>query len=299
MSTRTQDLRSLDSIPGNESSLSAVSWPAIFAGAAVAAAASLLLVALGSGLGLASISPWRNDGASAMTFTVTAAIWLIVVQWIASGLGGYLTGRMRTKWVGTHTHEVFFRDTAHGFVTWAVATVITAIIVASAASAAISGGARAASSIASGAAQVGATAASTAQGSSGEYEIDSLFRSSSANAVSPDVRAEALRILVKGIGQGEISAADRAYLTELIAARTGISQSDAQQRLDSAIAQLKAAEVKAREVADAARKAASAASIFTALSMLIGAFIACVAAAIGGGQRDSVPALHPDQAATR
>src|ERR1700730_4835360 len=97
-----------------ESPISAVSWPAIIAGAVVAAAASLVLVVLGSGLGLASVSPWRNVGASATTFTIMTAIWLIVVQWAASGLGGYLTGRLRTKWVGTHTNEVFFADTAHG-----------------------------------------------------------------------------------------------------------------------------------------------------------------------------------------
>src|SRR5262245_60628885 len=107
---------------------SAVSWPAILAGAFVAASVSLILIALGSGLGLASVSPWRGEGASATTFTVITAIWLIVIQWVASGLGGYVTGRLRTKWVRTHTHEVFFRDTAHGFVTWALSTVIGAFV---------------------------------------------------------------------------------------------------------------------------------------------------------------------------
>src|SRR6202158_4760620 len=115
-----------------EASASAVSWPAIIAGAFVAASTSLLLLALGSGLGLAPVSPWSDAGASVTTFAVMTGIWLIVVQWAASGLGGYLTGRLRTKWVGTHTHEVFFRDTAHGFLTWAVATVIGAAMLASA-----------------------------------------------------------------------------------------------------------------------------------------------------------------------
>ena len=104
--------------------VSAVSWPAIIAGAVVAAATSVLLLALGSGFGLASVSPWAG-GASPLTFTVMTAIWLIVMQWVASGLGGYLTGRLRTRWIGTHVHEVFFRDTAHGFLSWALATVIT------------------------------------------------------------------------------------------------------------------------------------------------------------------------------
>jgi len=120
-----------------ESSVSAVSWAATIGGAVAAASATIMLVALGSGLGLASISPWRNAGASATAFTIGAGIWLIVVRWLSSGLGGYITGRLRTKWVGTHTHEVFFRDTAHGFLTWALASVIGALMLASAASSVI------------------------------------------------------------------------------------------------------------------------------------------------------------------
>jgi hypothetical protein len=285
MVTDHRVLQPMDVAAVDESSASAVSWPAILAGAIVAAAVSLLLVALGSGLGFASLSPWSNDGPSATTFTLMTAIWLILVQWIASGLGGYLTGRLRTKWVGAHTHEAFFRDTAHGFVTWAVATVITSAIVAAAASAAVSGGVRVASSVASGAAQVGASAAQTP--SPGSYVVDSLFRSTSTTAAGPEVRAEAMRILAQGIGQGEVSPADRNYVVGLIAARTGVSQQEAAQRLDNAISQVKAAEAKAKQTADAARKAAAATSFFTAFSMLIGAFIACVAAAYGGGLRDS------------
>ena len=289
MVTRAEAVQTLGVPATNESSVSAVSWASIAAGAAVAAAASLLLVALGTGLGFASLSPWANDGPSATTFTVMTAVWLIVVQWLASALGGYLTGRLRTKWVGTHTHEVFFRDTAHGFITWSVATLATSVIIALAASAVIGGGVKAASSIASGAAQAGASATIAGAPTGNSYELDSLFRSTAANTAGPEVRAEAMRILAKGLGDGEITPADRTYLAELVAARTGVSPEEAGQRIDSAIAGLKALEVKARETADAARKAASAASIFTALSMLIGAFIASVAAALGGAQRD----LHP------
>src|SRR5450432_2282052 len=131
--------------------VSALSWAAIIGGAFAAAALSLILLALGSGLGLASVSPWSNSGASATTFTVMTAVWLIVVQWLASGLGGYITGRLRTKWVGLHTHEVFFRDTANGFLTWAVASVIGAAFLASAASSVVSGTATLAAGVASGA----------------------------------------------------------------------------------------------------------------------------------------------------
>ena len=285
-----EDLRPVSALAAStESAVSAVSWSAIWAGAIAAAATSLLLVILGTGLGFASLSPWRGDGPSATTFSVLTAIWLIVVQWIASGLGGYLAGRTRTKWAGIHTDEVAFRDTMHGLATWALATLIASIIVAYAAVGTVSGAAKAVSSAASGVAQAGvAAAAASGQSSAGEYEIDSLFRSS-GNAVQPEVRTEAMRILVKGVSAGEVPAADQQYLADVVAARTGISQAEAQQRVNTAIEQLKAAEVKTRELADAARKATSAAAICTALSMLIGAFIACVAAALGGRERDSQP----------
>ena len=284
-----------------ESSVSAVSWPAIFAGAFVAAASSVVLVALGSGFGLATVSPWRDSGASATTFTVMTAIWLIVVQWVASGMGGYLSGRLRTKWANTHTHEVFFRDTAHGFITWAVGTILVAGFLASAVGSALSGGVHAAATIGAGAAAgAGAGAAGAAAGGStqgagtsmgsapGTYDMDLLFRSSQTTSGAPttDGRAEAARILANGVATGDVPTTDRAYLAELVAARTGISTEDAQKRVDVAIAQAKAADIKARQAADTARKAAAETSIFTALSMLVGAFIACVAAALGGQRRD-------------
>ena len=315
-----------------ESSKSAVSWGAIIAGAVVAAAVSLVLLALASGLGLASVSPWPDSGASLKTFSVMTAIGLIVVQWLASGLGGYMTGRLRTKWTGTHTHEVFFRDTAHGFIMWALSTVLVASLLASAAASLVGAGAHGAAMVASGAAAGGgAGAAGSALANSGgggsgggrsgsgatgaggsnanpgalagtmspvgsvsAYSVDTLFRSAQPNAngsggSNADSRAEATRILARSLTSGDVSAADRTYLAQLVAARTGISDTDAQKRVDDTIAQVQADETKARQAADAARKASAAASIFTALSMVIGAFIACAAAALGGQLRD----MHP------
>jgi len=275
-----------------ESAKSAVSWPAIIAGAVVATSASLLLLTLGSGLGLISTSPWPGSGASAGTVTALAAVWLIAVQWIASGIGGYLTGRLRTKCVGTHTHEVFFRDTAHGFIAWALATVVLAIVIAVAATAAAGTAVRAGATVAAGSAVGAANAANIGPHTSvSGYDVDMLFRSSQPDpgeSVS-DARAEATHILAKGLTTGDVAAADRTYVAQLIAARTGIAQPDAERRVDDVIAQLKAAETKARQAADAARKAAATASILTALSLLIGAFIACATAALGGQERD----LHP------
>jgi hypothetical protein len=272
-----------------EASKSAVSWAAILAGSVGAVSATIILLTLGAGLGFASISPWTHSGASATTVGALAAVWFIVVQWLSAGLGGYLTGRLRTKWVGTHTHEVFFRDTAHGFVTWAVATLILAIVLAGAALATTGAGVRAAAMVGGGAAQ-GATGSPHGRATVGAYDVDMLFRSAHSDAnPTNDGHAEAMRILEKGLSVGDVSAADRSYLAEQVAGRTGISQDNAQKRVDDVIAQVKAADLKAREAADAARKAAAKASILTALAMLIGAFIACAAAALGGHERD----LHP------
>lgn len=280
----------------SEASASAVSWAAIFAGALVAASASVILVVLGSGLGFAAISPWSHSGTSLKTFAVSAGVWLIVVQWLASALGGYVTGRLRTKWVGTHTHEVFFRDTAHGLVTWALATLVVAGGAALAGTAAVGVGARA---VAAGASDVvqGVTTGSDSPGETATspvsgYEVDRLFRSdqpqaSAANA--RDARAEATRILARGVADGVVSAEDRAYLAQLVATHSGVSQSAAEMRVNDVIGQLQSAELKVRQAADTARKAAAAASLCTALALLVGAFIASIAAALGGRQRDEVP----------
>lgn len=113
---------------GSLSQTSAVTWSAIWAGTVVAIGASLILLTIGSAFGLASVSPWPGVGARPTTFTIGAGIWLIVMQWLSSALGGYVTGRLRTRWQSLHTDEVFFRDTAHGLLTWGTATIIVATV---------------------------------------------------------------------------------------------------------------------------------------------------------------------------
>src|ERR1700726_203541 len=157
----------LPEAPGRsiESSVSAVSWRAILGGAVAASATSVVLGLLGLGFGFAVMSPWPNAGATAATFTIVGGIWLIVVQWLSSGIGGFITGRLRTKWANLHTHEVFFRDTAHGFLTWAVAVVLGAFIAASAVSSSVGTATRAA----------GAAASGAAQGAARAYDVDALY----------------------------------------------------------------------------------------------------------------------------
>ena len=261
---------------GQSANVSGASWGAILGGAFVIAAITLLLLAIGAGFGLSAVSPWPGLGVSVTTFAVMTAIWLVIVQWISSGIGGYAAGRLRTRWTGLHTHEVDFRDTAHGILAWAVASVLTAAVLAGAASGLVGSATTVASSAAQAAAQNPATTPSP-------YLVDSLFRTDKPDtAVGQDPRPEASRILATGLLPGsDVSNDDRAYLARLVAARTGMSQDEAQKRVDMAI-------TKSREAADTARKATRNLAVCIGFSMLIGAFIAGVAAKIGGHHRDAL-----------
>jgi hypothetical protein len=236
---------------------SGVSWSAVIGGAFVAAAVSLIMLALGAGFGLSAVSPWSNVGASAIG--AVAIVWLIVNEAISCALGGYLAGRLRTKWVSVHTDEVYFRDTANGFLVWAVAVVMTVTFLASAASF-----------------MVGRDPAKV-PAASGSYFVDRLFRG--APSIDPSVQAEAGRILAK-----DPSGPDQAYLGTLVAAKTGLSRSEADQRVAQVISD-------ARQTEDAARQTASHLLLWTFLALLIGAFCASYAATIGGRQRDHVKAI--------
>lgn len=290
----------------------AVSWGAILAGAAAAAALSMILLILGTGLGLSSVSPWANDGVSAATFGVSTILWLTFTQLVASGMGGYLAGRLRTKWVETHADEVYFRDTAHGFLTWAVASLATAALLTSVIGSIVVGGVRAGASVAGGVATVataGAAAAGAAAGDSGSmgYLIDSLFRkdmnASAATSAGSGVpsggvaqqnetasTSEVARVFMNTMRTGALPAADVRHVGQLVAQRTGLTQQEAEKRVSDTYAQaqtkLRDAEMAAKEAADKARKASAYAAMWIFISMLIGAFIASFAATHGGRQRD-------------
>jgi hypothetical protein len=260
----------------NEAHSSGVSWGAVFAGAFAAAGLSLALVALGTGIGFSAVSPWANAGASASAIGWTAIGWLVLMQIIASAVGGYLAGRLRTKWVNVHTHEVYFRDTAHGFLVWAVSLVVTGAFLTSAAASMIGGAERAGAS---------AVAATQGQSRPNGYLVDTLLRTSPSR---PDqdtaVRGEVTLILANALREGSIPPADRAYLAQVVAEKTGTSQADAQRRVDDAYA-------RAVQTADTARKAIAHSMYWTFLALLIGAFVATFAATIGGKQRDRVPVV--------
>src|ERR1035438_8520285 len=156
----------------NEANSSGVSWAAVIGGGFVTAAMSLILLALGTGLGLSSVSFWSDAGVSASTIGTAAILWLIFMQIISSSMGGYLAGRLRTKWANIHTDEVYFRDTAHGFLAWAVALVITAAFLAAAAASMVGA---TASSAAGGTGRATGVQAEGREFDPNEYFIDTLF----------------------------------------------------------------------------------------------------------------------------
>lgn len=294
---------------------SAVSWGAIFAGAAAAAALSLVLLMLGTGLGLSSVSAWAQAGVSATTFGVSTILWITLTQLLASGMGGYLAGRLRTKWVGVHTDEVYFRDTAHGFLAWAVASLATAALLTSVIGSMLGTDVQAGAAAAAGAATAsGAVVAgsetlkSSATTDPTHYFIDSLFRkdpSAPANASStaaggpvagPQERsggestAEVTRIFMNSLRTGPLPAEDARYAGQIVAQRTGLSQQDAQMRVNDTYARMQAklrdAQASAKAAADKARKAAAYGTLWIFISLLIGAFVASLAATYGGRRRD-------------
>lgn len=280
----------------DDSNSSGVSWGAVIAGAFVAAALSLALLALGTGIGMSSVSPWANSGASTAKVGAGAIAWFVLMELIAFSIGGYLAGRLRTKWVNVHTHEVYFRDTAHGFLVWAVGTVLTAAFLTSAAAAMLGGAARTTANAAE------LSAATRSQDGAGQngYFVDTLLRSNSASttttaagapatttapsADNTSTRGEVGAILANGLRQGNIPAADKTYLAQMISARTGISESDAERRVDDTFAQ-------AQQAADTARKAIAHSMYWTFLALLVGAFFASLFATMGGKQRDRVPVI--------
>lgn len=278
---------------GVESNVPALTWGPVIGGATAACAISLILLLLGSGVGLTMVSPWGGESASFTTVSVTAAIWFVIVQWLSSALGGYLTGRLRTKWAGVRTDEVFFRDTAHGFLSWALATVVVAGLAGSAFSSLVGGGVQVASSVAT-TATVGAAAAAAGTDATPDsatgYFTDMLLRpqDGAARAQSDDTAAaaEVSRILVQGATKGEVVESDRAYVATIVASRANIPPEEARARVDQVLQQIEDAKNAALQAADEARKSAATVALLGALSLLIGAFVSSAAAALGGRQRD-------------
>jgi hypothetical protein len=257
-----------------EPSVSGVSWAAVLAGAVASLALTLVLLSLGAGLGFSVVSPWANSGVSATSFEIGTGLYFIVMAMISSAVGGYLAGRLRNRWMGVQSSEVLFRDTAHGFLAWALASVLGAILLASPATSLIGG------------ATSGAVQTASSQQAAGPMDgyVDMLLRPNNPTTENTaniaETRRELARLLTADFRNGgEPSAADRSYLARVVAARAGLGQADADKRVNDVITQIKAD-------LDKARKAAMHLAIWLTLSLFIGAFSATLAATEGGGLRD-------------
>jgi hypothetical protein len=279
---------------------SAVSWGAIFAGSAATAALSLILLMLGIGLGLSSVSPWTFSGIQASTMGVITIVWLTLTQAIASGVGGYLSGRLRIRWLAVHTDEVFFRDSAHGFLTWAIASIASAAILSSAIGSIVTGGIQASAPVI---AKLTNSAPSVRDVSSPQgtdlisgpmaYSIDFLFRSggkASSDHPSDSRLAEVRTIFANAIQTGPLPADDIRYIGQLVSQQTSRTQEESEKRVADTYSQLQTtmfASINAIKAAtDSLRKTSTYATLWLFISLLIGAFCASLAATWGGNRRD-------------
>jgi len=261
--------------PGSETgepSVAGVSWAAVAAGAIVSCALTLVLLAFGTGLGLSVVSPWQGAGVSATSFKIATGLYLIVIAMLASSVGGYIAGRLRSRWIGVHSDEVYFRDTAHGFIAWAFASVLGAVLLASPAPSLLGG-------VAAGLSQGAANQAGPVDG-----YVDTLLRADTPAAQNSgnasDTRGEMVRLFGSSLRNGgELKPADREYVSKVVAARTGLSQADADKRVNDVVTQAKAD-------MDTARKATAQLAFWLTASLLLGAFCASLAATEGGGLRD-------------
>jgi hypothetical protein len=320
-------------LQGGDASASGVSWGAILAGAFGAAALSFILIILGFGLGLSAVSPWSGSGASAQAMGVSTIVWLAFTQIAASATGGFLAGRLRVKWASVHGDEVYFRDTAHGFLAWAVASLATAALLTSAIGGVLAGGAKVAGATGAAVATAGATAmqgnmgSMSGAGDSSGYFIDSLFRpaadTDNAGAAAADAgapggnmamgsggmangnlaagnrdnammngqqRAEVTRIFANALRSGDLSDGDKRYVARILVTRNGMSQAEAEKRVNDIYAgyskAINDAKEQAKTAAEATRKAAAHSALWMFVALLCGAFVASLSATFGGRLRD-------------
>jgi hypothetical protein len=265
-----------------------VDWPAIIAGIALASAISIVLLAFGSAIGLSFVNFRTFDGVNPIWVAIAAASWLLWVEVSSFMAGGYLAGRLRRRFADATEHEVDVRDGAHGLLVWAGALVVGAVIAAGGAGAALNAIGSAAATATTAASNVADDAAGAIDPNA--YFSDMLFRSAPGATpvagASQDYRGEANRILANGAIAGEVSADDRTYLAQLVATNTGLSQEEAQTRVDQVMTAVDDAKAKAADAAEAARKTTVLAAFLTAASLLVSAAGAWWAASKGGRHRD-------------
>ena len=280
-------------------------WGPVIAGALAAAALSFLLLTFGTAVGLSATSPWPGRGVSLSLAAWAVLWWTVLVQLGSFAAGGYLAGRMRSRWGESGTDEGQFRDAVHGFLVWAVGVLIGATVLALAATGAVRTAAQSASVVAAGAASGAANRGAEIAAGPADYAVDLLLRPvARTQGASPvknpesqrtddmSLRNEAGRIFAATIKNQEFSQRDRTYLTQVVATRTGLPEAEAQQHVDAAVNEARDLEIKARQQADQARKATVIAGFIAAAALLISCVVACFAAGLGGLHRDEGKTPH-------
>lgn len=256
-----------------ESNASGISWSAVIAGAFVNGSLAMIFFLLGLGLGLALISPWPGEGAGIVAIGVGTVIWVIATHAVASGLGGYLAGRLRTKWTDAPREEVYFRDTAHGFLVWAVSVIITTVLIGWAISSVITSGVMLAGAAADNADTPISISNEEIRNNPGGYLLDSMILAqlhSTGNTPGSDSKTIGIPAEFRA---PDGSAGEHQGMVEKIDMHVMFVQAEN--------------EVTAEEVEEA-RRALRTASLWMFAALLIGAFCASIAATIGGRQRDSI-----------
>jgi len=285
--------------PASTGGASFVEWGAVLAGAFLAAAISFVLLTFGTAIGLSAVSPWPNSGAPAKLIATLAVLWAMMQQIGAFMVGGYVAGRMRSRWHEPTQHEVEFRDGLHGGLVWAVGIVIGTALVMATAGAAAKTGADAAGKAASVVAASGgepidalldtmlrpsAVAQAASPASPAAAATSPAPAGSRARAGSDEARSEMARILTSAVASGSLSDQNRTFLAQIVAQRSGLSQQEAERRVNEAF-------TAAREAADKTRKAAILTGFVTAASLIISFGAAWWAAMRGGQHRDNaIPA---------
>lgn len=305
-------------IPVDNAPLRYLDWGPVILGALGAAAMSIVLLAFGSALGLSVVSPYPYAGISAKGAAIAAAVYLALVMVASFASGGYIAGRMRTPWRTTDEVEMHFRDGAHGFGVWSLGVLLGAALAASGVGAVVSAAGKATTAIA--AAGTAGAASNPALGQLSlrptDYAIDRLLAPAPADTPAPaapapaaagtdatagaaavranpvttrsraDLEAPIARVFAAGLTNPQLDARDRTYLARIVSEQTGMPQADAEKRVDETYADLKAAEQKARDAAEAARKTAIIAAFLAAATLAIGCAAACAGASLGARHRD-------------
>ena len=118
-------------VPNNAAQPGYVDWPAIFAGAALAAAASFILGTFGAALGLSLASPIEGEGLRPAGVLIAVGLWSVWMTVSSFMAGGYVAGRLRRRVSDSTEHEVDIRDGSHGLIVWAVGVIFGALLLAS------------------------------------------------------------------------------------------------------------------------------------------------------------------------